>query len=356
MIIKLQTTYPSNNYPIFIKHNTINHINTYIDQFDQNFILINKHINQYFTNKFNNILSYKNIHKIIIPSNKKTKTFKQYQKTLKYILSHHITHNTTIITINNNTTKNFTKFITTTLLKNIHFIQIPTTILTHNSNINNKININSKQNKNLINTFYHPTTIIYNLNFLKTLPFKQILNNYTKIYKHTLLNNKSTTQNIKQHFKNKKILQSLNNINKYITKNIKTKLNIIITNKKKQNIHKFLNLNHTFKHTIKYYHKIPHNHTIIINIIYQFIITNTLFNSKHNINHYIQYLIQLNYPLNIITNLNFKTLYKYILNNKKNNKQNIQIILIKQFKNIIIQHIDQLTLQHTYKQLKTYFK
>ncbi|HAR3987710.1 3-dehydroquinate synthase, partial [Staphylococcus aureus] len=46
--MKLQTTYPSNNYPIFVEHGAIDHISTYIDQFDQSFILIDEHVNQYF--------------------------------------------------------------------------------------------------------------------------------------------------------------------------------------------------------------------------------------------------------------------------------------------------------------------
>ncbi len=45
---KLQTTYPSNNYPIFVEHRAIDHISTYIDEFDQSFILIDEHVNQYF--------------------------------------------------------------------------------------------------------------------------------------------------------------------------------------------------------------------------------------------------------------------------------------------------------------------
>lgn len=45
--MKLQTTYPSNNYPIYVEHGAIDHISTYIDQFDQSFILIDEHVNQY---------------------------------------------------------------------------------------------------------------------------------------------------------------------------------------------------------------------------------------------------------------------------------------------------------------------
>ena len=90
----------------------------------------------------------------------------------------------------------------------------------------------------------------------------------------------------------------------------------------------------------------------MVGIIYQFIVANALFDSKHDINHYIQYLIQLGYPLDMITDLDFETLYEYMLSDKKNDKQGVQMVLIRQFGDIVVQHVDQLTLQHACEQLK----
>ncbi|CAC7112724.1 3-dehydroquinate synthase [Staphylococcus aureus] len=450
--MKLQTTYPSNNYPIYVEHGAIKYISTYIDQFDQSFILIDEHVNQYFADKFDDILSYENVHKVIIPAGEKTKTFEQYQETLEYILSHHVTRNTAIIAVgggatgdfagfvaatllrgvhfiqvpttilahdssvggkvginskqgknligafyrptaviydlvflktlpfeqyqetleyilSHHVTRNtaiiavgggatgdFAGFVAATLLRGVHFIQVPTTILAHDSSVGGKVGINSKQGKNLIGAFYRPTAVIYDLDFLKTLPFEQILSGYAEVYKHALLNGESATQDIEQHFKDREILQSLNGMDKYIAKGIETKLDIVIADEKEQGVRKFLNLGHTFGHAVEYYHKIPHGHAVMVGIIYQFIVANALFDSKHDINHYIQYLIQLGYPLDTITDLDFETLYQYMLSDKKNDKQGVQMVLIRQFGDIVVQHVDQLTLQHACEQLKTYFK
>ncbi|HDH4222754.1 TPA: 3-dehydroquinate synthase [Staphylococcus aureus] len=354
--MKLQTTYPSNNYPIYVERGAIDHISTYIDQFDQSFILIDEYVNQYFANKFDDILSYENVHKVIIPAGEKTKTFHQYQETLEYILSHHVTRNTAIIAVGGGAIGDFAGFVAATLLRGVHFIQVPTTILAHDSSVGGKVGINSKQGKNLIGAFYRPTAVIYDLDFLKTLPFEQILSGYAEVYKHALLNGESTTQEIEQHFKDREILQSLNGMDKYIAKGIETKLDIVVADEKEQGVRKFLNLGHTFGHAVEYYHKIPHGHAVMVGIIYQFIVANALFDSKHEINHYIQYLIQLGYPLDMITDLDFETLYEYMLSDKKNDKQGVQMVLIRQFGDIVVQHVDQLTLQHACEQLKTYFK
>ncbi|MQI91707.1 3-dehydroquinate synthase, partial [Escherichia coli] len=101
---------------------------------------------------------------------------------------------------------------------------------------------------NLIGAFYRPTAVIYDLDFLKTLPFEQILSGYAEVYKHALLNGESTTQDIEQHFKDREILQSLNGMDKYIAKGIETKLDIVVADEKEQGVRKFLNLGHTFGH------------------------------------------------------------------------------------------------------------
>lgn len=354
--MKLQTTYPSNNYPIFVEHGAIEQINTYIHQFDQSFILIDEHVNQYFADKFNDILSFGNVHKVIIPAGEKTKTFNHYQETLEYILSHHVTRNTVIIAVGGGATGDFAGFIAATLLRGVHFIQVPTTILAHDSSVGGKVGINSKQGKNLIGAFYRPNAVIYDLDFLNTLPFDEILSGYAEVYKHALLNGKSATNDIEQHFKDRASLQSLNGIDKYITKGIETKLDIVVADEKEKGVRKYLNLGHTFGHAVEYNHKIPHGHAVMIGIIYQFIVANTLFNSNHDIQHYINYLTNLGYPLEIITDIDFGTLYQYMLSDKKNDKQGVQMVLIKEFGDIVVQHIDQTTLQHACEQLKTYFK
>lgn len=84
--------------------------------------------------------------------------------------------------------------------------------------------------------------MIYDLDFLKRLPFEQILSGYAEVYKHALLNGESTTQDIEQHFKDREILQSLNGMDKYIAKGIETKLDIVVADEKEQGVRKFLNL------------------------------------------------------------------------------------------------------------------
>ncbi len=105
---------------------------------------------------------------------------------------------------------------------------------------------------------------------------------------------------------------------------------------------------------MEYNDKIAHGHAVMIGIIYQFIVANILFNSNHDIQHYINYLTKLGYPLETITDIHFETIYQYMLSDKKNDKQGVQVVLIKHFGDIVVQHIDQTTLQHACEQLNRF--
>lgn len=74
--------------------------------------------------------------------------------------------------------------------------------------------------------------MIYDLNFLATLPYDEILSGYAEVYKHALLTGQVAVDDIEKHFSTKEKLQSLNDIDQFIFKGIKAKLNVIIKDEK----------------------------------------------------------------------------------------------------------------------------
>ena len=55
------------------------------------------------------------------------------------------------------------------------------------SSIGGKTGINSIHGKNLIGSFYQPSLVVSDLNFLKTLPKREIICGYGEILKHSLI-------------------------------------------------------------------------------------------------------------------------------------------------------------------------
>lgn len=354
--MKLETTYQSNNYPIIVERNALKQLHQYLESYKDIVLVVDAEVNQLWEDVLSFITTDYEAHKIIVPSGENTKTLSFYEETIELLLSKHLTRNTCLIAVGGGATGDFTGFLAATLLRGVDFIQVPTTILAHDSSVGGKVGINSKHGKNLIGAFYRPTAVIYDLNFLDSLPYSEVISGYAEVYKHALLNNKSAVTELEKQYTNSDNLHQLTDIDYYIYKGIETKLNIIIQDEKESNVRKYLNLGHTFGHAVEYYHKIPHGHAIMIGLIYQFIVSNQQLNSNFDITHFINYLYALDYPLNIIKDFDFSILYDLMLSDKKNDIEGVQMVLLEDFGKPVVQHVNREVHEQAFEALQSYFK
>ena len=198
--MELTTTYDTNNYPIIVEHGAFQYLSSVTDDYDKIFVIINDYV------------TAQHAIKITIPAGERTKSFDHYHQVIEQILSYQPTRETCLVAIGGGATGDFTGFLAATLLRGVHFIQVPTTILAHDSSVGGKVGINSQHGKNLIGAFHRPNAVVYDLDFLQTLPYEEVLSGYTEVYKHALLSNPYDFQSIENAFPNQSKLQSLKDI------------------------------------------------------------------------------------------------------------------------------------------------
>lgn len=354
--MELTTTYDTNNYPIIVEHGAFQYLSSVTDDYDKIFVIVDEYVDFNFKAKINDYVTAQHAIKITIPAGERTKSFDHYHQVIEQILSYQPTRETCLVAIGGGATGDFTGFLAATLLRGVHFIQVPTTILAHDSSVGGKVGINSQHGKNLIGAFHRPNAVVYDLDFLQTLPYEEVLSGYTEVYKHALLSNTYDFQSIENAFPNQSKLQSLKDIEHFIFKGIQTKLEIITEDEKEQGKRKFLNLGHTFGHAIEYQYKIPHGHAIMFGIIYQFIVVNEILRSNFNIKHFVDYAEKLQYPTQFISTMQFDQLYHLMLGDKKNNGKGIQMVLLKSIGQPVVQHVDKDILHKAFKDLLSYYK
>ena len=154
--------------------------------------------------------------------------------------------------------------------KGIKFINFPTTLLAQvDSSIGGKTGINNKYGKNLIGTFFQPDLVVSDINFLKTLPKREIICGYAEILKHSLIAGKKYFSFLdKNKFKILKLKTPY--IEKAIKDSCKIKKQIVELDEKEKNHRKLLNLGHTFAHAYeaetKYSKKLNHGEAVILGI------------------------------------------------------------------------------------------
>ncbi len=282
---------------------------------------------------------------ILITANENTKSYDNISKIINKLLNLKIKRNSILVGIGGGITQDITGFVASIIFRGIKWNFIPTTILAQcDSCIGGKTSINFKKTKNQIGNFYPPKKIYLDINFLKTLKFKDIKSGVGEMAHYFLVSNLKDWVLFKK------------NLNRLLNKNFdkKTLKNMIsrslLIKKKFIEIDEFdkkerliLNYGHTFGHALEKItkYKIPHGLAVAHGIdIANFISMKKKYISI-NIYQDIKKEMKKITKLNEIKNINVKNFFEAIKSDKKNKKNEIRVILTKGYGKMFIKGFKQ---------------
>ena len=265
------------------------------------------------------------------------KSQKSVDKILNILLKKNFNRNDCIISIGGGITGDVSGFSASIFKRGIKFINIPTTLLSQvDSSIGGKTGINNMYGKNLIGAFYQPNLVISDVNFLKTLPKREIFCGYAEILKHSLISDKSFFK-----FLDKNGLKILNLKSPYIENSIyrscSIKKKVVEKDEKESSLRKILNFGHTFAHayeaTLGYSKKLNHGEAVLLGIktASKFSFLNK-FLKANDFNLILNHLKKLKLPNNInklFSSNDLNKIISFMKKDKKNNTEKINLILLK---------------------------
>ena len=258
-------------------------------------------------------------------------------KIIEILLKKKFSRQDCLITIGGGITGDIGGFAASLFKRGIQFINIPTTLLSQvDSSIGGKTGINSKHGKNLIGSFYQPKLVISDIEFLKTLPKREIVCGYGEILKHSLIANKRLFKFLS---KNVQKILSLESpfVEKSIYESCKIKKRIVEKDEKEKNLRKTLNFGHTFAHSFEaslgYSKRLNHGEAVILGIktAIKFCKQNKILNDKEyeSINNH---LINSKLPHDIkkyFSRRDLDRIVSFMTIDKKNTSKKINLILLK---------------------------
>ena len=230
-------------YPILIGTNLITNLSNILKdnsiKFKQCLLVIDKNVPKINVIKLKQSLKNKKIYIHSITANEKNKNQKNVDKIIELLLIKNFSRQDCLISIGGGITGDLSGFAASLFKRGLQFINIPTTLLSQvDSSIGGKTGINTKYGKNLVGSFYQPKLVISDINFLKTLPRREIICGYGEILKHSLIANKSLFK-----YLDKNILDILKLKSPFIEKTIyescKIKKKLLKKMKKKKIYEKF---------------------------------------------------------------------------------------------------------------------
>ena len=339
--LKLIIKTNSQTYPIIIGTNLILKINSIIKdnsvQFSKCLFIIDKKIPKKIINKIKKSFTGKEIYLFFINASEKNKNQKTVNNILEILLNKNFSRQDCLITVGGGITGDVGGFAASIFKRGLQFVNIPTTLLSQvDSSVGGKTGINTKHGKNLIGSFYQPKIVISDINFLKTLPHREIICGYGEMLKHSLISSKKFYKYLNSNILNIFALRSPF-IEKSIFESCKIKKKVVEKDEKEKNFRKVLNFGHTFAHAYEaalgYSKKLNHGEAVLLGIY-----TALNFSYKNNLipdNEYysiIKHIKQSKLPFDIKKYFNTNHLNKilsFMLKDKKNKSEKINLILLK---------------------------
>ncbi|MDB9831858.1 3-dehydroquinate synthase [Candidatus Pelagibacter sp.] len=340
-LIKLQVKTKDRKYSIIIGNNILNKFQLFLKdssiKLNQCLIVADNNVPKKLISKVLNSLSKKKISILYFNASEKNKNQKSINKILSILLNKNFNRNDCLISIGGGITGDVSGFAASIFKRGLKFINIPTTLLSQvDSSIGGKTGINSKYGKNLIGTFYQPDLVISDINFLKTLPKRELVCGYGEILKHSLIADKKLFSFLSKNGSNIMNLKSPF-IEKAIFKSCSIKKKVVETDEKEIGLRKILNFGHTFAHayeaTLGYSKKLNHGEAVILGIktAAKFSLLIKILNIKEFelINNHLN---ELGLPMEIKKFFSVKNLSKilsFMKKDKKNNTKKINLVLLK---------------------------
>lgn len=252
MTNKVKLNLGDRSYDIIIDAGAISYLKAFLREknYSKVFIISDENVVHYHLHSVQDILKGSNIvhETVIVKPGEQAKSFANLEVVCEEILQKGVDRQSLIIAFGGGVVGDLAGFVASILLRGIDFVQIPTTLLAAvDSSVGGKTAINSQFGKNLVGSFYQPQLVICDLDFLKTLPQRQMRAGYAEVVKYGLIQDRAFFDYLTKHFH--QVFESdVAVLKKIISQSCQAKADIVAKDEKEGGIRALLNLGHTFGH------------------------------------------------------------------------------------------------------------
>ena len=192
---------------------------------------------------------------ITLKAGEETKNAENYIFLVNELARLGCSRSSTIIALGGGVIGDLAGFVSATYMRGVNFIQIPTTLLAMvDSSVGGKTAIDLTAGKNLIGAFYQPSGVYVCLEFLKSLPEREIICGFGEIIKYAFIDGRITPSDIKE-----------KNLSSLVEKALLIKRDIVEKDERESGERMLLNFGHTVGHAVEklYNYTLSHGECVI---------------------------------------------------------------------------------------------
>ena len=241
------------SYPIFIGKGASQEPEALIDRVKGSDVAIisDEVVAPLYLNQLLEGLPEKNIITYVLPKGEQEKKLKTVHKIIDHLLQNGFGRDATLISLGGGVVCDITGFVASVFMRGVSVIQIPTTLLAQvDASVGGKTGVNHSLGKNLIGSFYQPSTVVCDTAFLSTLDPKEMSDGLAEIIKYGLIYDRDFFVWLQTNISN--ILeQDRASLRHAVQRSCQIKAEIVAQDEREQSIRAILNFGHTFGHAIE---------------------------------------------------------------------------------------------------------
>lgn len=228
----------SKNYKVVIEDNILSYANYIKDfNFEKVAIIVDSNVSKLYPNFLDRFFSGHQLFTYVIDAGEDSKSFNNYINILNFLCENEFKRSDLVVAFGGGVVGDLAGFVSATYMRGVKFINVPTTLLSMvDSSVGGKTAINLDGAKNMVGAFYQPSLVYISVDFLKTLPNRELISGLGEVVKYAFI----------------KKFKDYNDITKELIYDcVDIKREIVEKDEKESNLRKVLNLGHTFGHAIE---------------------------------------------------------------------------------------------------------
>ncbi|QCI25157.1 3-dehydroquinate synthase [Buchnera aphidicola (Rhopalosiphum padi)] len=252
---QLKVVLGKRSYPINIGSGIIQEDNIFwpLNPGNQAMLITNKTLANLFKDKvfFHLRKSGIKIDQVILSDGEQFKTLNEMEVIISALLEKKHSRDTTLIALGGGVIGDLTGFSASIYQRGVRFIQIPTTLLSQvDASVGGKTGVNHLLGKNMVGSFWQPSSVIIDIDFLKTLPYNELVSGMAEVIKYAVIFDANFFNWLEENIENLLLLN--HELMSYcIKKCCELKAKIISLDERENNFRALLNFGHTYGHAIE---------------------------------------------------------------------------------------------------------
>jgi 3-dehydroquinate synthase len=275
---------------------------------------------------------------IKVPAGEEFKQQRTVDDIISQLLELQADKQTVLIAVGGGVVTDMTGYAASIYKRGIKLVLVPTSILAMvDAAVGGKNGVDVGPFKNMVGTVYQPDLLLFDYQFLDTLPEEEWVNGFAEIIKHACIKDAAFFEFLKSKslpdFRNdKKLLAEL------IEKNVAIKTAVVLMDEFETGDRRLLNFGHTIGHAIENIYRLPHGHAISIGMVAACTLSEEINDFTSAEKQKVSNLLQ-QYHLPVKLSLDKDNIWDILVMDKKRSNDSMSFILLNTIGNAVVKPI-----------------